>query len=317
MSSLPTYVVITPARNEAQFIELTLNSVVSQSARPLKWIAVSDGSTDGTDQIVQRYVNDYPWIELLRMPERSERHFAGKVHAFNAGYEKLRGLAFDVVVSLDADISFDGDYFAFLLEKLSEDSNLGLVGTPFREASNQSYNYRFTSIEHVSGACQVFRRECFEDIGGYVPVKKGIDHIAVVTARMKGWKTRTFPEKECVHHREMGTAQTGRMAAKFRIGENDYTIGNHPLWELFRTVYQMNKKPYLVGGAAILSGYLSAAVRRVPRPVSPDLVRFCRSEQMQRLGRFLTRQKPSRTTGSAAPAAAPKYHAGNESHRHS
>ena len=139
----------------------------------------------------------------------------------------------------------------------------------------------------------------------------------MVTARMKGWKTRTFPEKECVHHREMGTAQTGRMAAKFRIGENDYTIGNHPLWELFRTVYQMNKKPYLVGGAAILSGYLSAAVRRVPRPVSPDLVRFCRSEQMQRLGRFLTRQKPSRTTGSAAPAAAPKYHAGNESHRHS
>jgi poly-beta-1,6-N-acetyl-D-glucosamine synthase len=176
---------------------------------------------------------------------------------------------------------------------------LGLVGTPFRETSNPSYDYRFTSIEHVSGACQVFRRECFEDIGGYVPVKKGIDHIAVVTARMNGWKTRTFPERECFHHRAMGTAQAGKLAARFRIGENDYTIGNHPLWELFRSAYQTTKKPYILGGAAILAGYVSAAVRREPRPVSPELVRFCRGEQMQRLARFLTKQRASRGESTA------------------
>jgi poly-beta-1,6-N-acetyl-D-glucosamine synthase len=294
MSRLPTYVLITPARNEAAFIELTLKSVVSQTVLPLKWVIVSDGSTDGTDDIVQRYARQYPWIELLRMPERSERHFAGKVHAFNAGYDKVKGLSFEVVVSLDADISFDKDYFAYLLQQLRNDPPLGLVGTPFRETSNQSYNYRFTSIEHVSGACQVFRRECFEDIGGYVPVKKGIDHIAVVTARMKGWKTRTFRERECFHHRAMGTAQAGKLAAKFRIGENDYTIGNHPLWELFRTVYQTTKKPYFFGGAAILFGYVSAAVRHEPRPVSPDLVRFCRREQIQRLACLLNKQRASR-----------------------
>jgi poly-beta-1,6-N-acetyl-D-glucosamine synthase len=299
MSSLPTYVLITPARNEAQFIELTLKSVVSQTVQPLRWIVVSDGSTDGTDEIVQRYAREYPWVELLRMPERTERHFAGKVHAFNAGYDRVKGLSFEVVVSLDADISFDKDYFSFLLQQLENNPSLGLVGTPFRETSNSGYDYRFTSIEHVSGACQVFRRECFEDIGGYVPVKKGIDHIAVVTARMNGWKTRTFPERECFHHRAMGTAQAGKLAARFRIGENDYTIGNHPVWELFRSAYQTTKKPYILGGAAILAGYVSAAVRREPRPVSPELVRFCRGEQMQRLARFLTKQRASRGESTA------------------
>ncbi|HEX3741002.1 MAG TPA: glycosyltransferase family 2 protein [Terriglobales bacterium] len=301
MSSLPTYVLITPARNEAAFIELTLRAVVSQTVLPLKWVVVSDGSTDGTDEMVQRYAREYHWIELLRMPQRTERHFAGKVHAFNAGYSKVKGINFEVVASLDADISFDKDYFSFLLQQLGNDPALGLVGTPFREASSHSYDYRFTSIEHVSGACQVFRRECFEDIGGYVPVRKGIDHIAVVTARMKGWKTRTFPERECFHHRAMGTAEAGKLAARFRIGENDYTIGNHPLWELFRTAYQTTKKPYFFGGVAILFGYISAAVRREPRPVSPELVRFCRSEQILRLARFFTMQRPS-CADSTAPA---------------
>src|SRR5580704_14807720 len=173
MLSLPTYVIVTPARNEAQYIELTLKSVIAQTVRPLKWVIISDGSTDGMDEIVSRYATDYPWIELVRMPERAERHFAGKVRAFNAGYAKVRDAENDIIVSLDADISFEDDYFAFLLEKLSADGALGLVGTPFRELSGETYDYRFVNIEHVSGACQVFRRECFEDIGGYLAVKGG------------------------------------------------------------------------------------------------------------------------------------------------
>ena len=302
MPLLPIYVVITPARDEAQFIELAIKSVIAQTVKPLKWIIVSDGSTDGTDEIVRKYAAEHPWIELVLIPDRRERHFAGKVQAFNAGYSRLKGLDYEVIASLDADISFDEEYFSFLLQQLNKDSKLGLVGTPFREGSNLTYDYRFTSIEHVSGACQVFRRQCFEDIGGYVPVKIGIDHIAVVTARMKGWKTRTFPEKSCFHHREMGTAQGGRLGARFRIGANDYAIGNHPLWESFRTAYQMTKKPYLIGGLAILSGYLWSTIWRPARPVSDELVRFCRSEQIKRLGRFLVRSKESRSaTLSSSP----------------
>lgn len=292
--TLPRYVVITPARNEAQFIELTLQSVVAQTVKPIKWVIVSDGSTDGTDDIVRRYAAEHSWIELLRMPERTERHFAGKVYAFNAGYDRVKSLEFDVVASLDADISFDGGYFSYLLQKLSEDPQRGVVGTPFKEGSNPIYDYRYVSIEHVSGACQVFRRQCFEQIGGYTPVKGGcIDHIAVITARMKGWKTRTFTDRVCLHHRVMGTAQQGLFKSRFKNGAKDYSIGNHPLWELFRTIYQTTRKPYVLGGLAVLSGYLWSAVRRVPRPVSRDLVRFYRSEQMSRLGQIVRKRLPS------------------------
>jgi len=294
MPTLPTYILITPARNEAEFIELTIKSVVAQTIRPIKWIIVSDGSTDGTDGIVCKYAADHPWIELLRMPERGERHFAGKVEAFNAAYSHIRGLQYEVIISLDGDISFDEDYFSFLLHKLAEDPRLGLVGTPFKESSSQSYDYRFVNIEHVSGACQVFRRECFEEIGGYVPVKGGgIDLIAVITARMKGWKTRTFPEKACRHHREMGTAQHGKLRARFKAGAKDYAFGNHPLWEVFRTVRQLAQKPFAIGGLMLLSGYVWALIRGVERPVPSELVAFTRREQMQRLWKFFTGNRVS------------------------
>ena len=282
-----SYVVVTPARNEAEFIELTIKSVLSQTVRPLKWVIVSDGSTDGTDDIVTRYAADTPWLELIRMPERCERDFAGKVRAFNAGYTKMIGLKYDAIVSLDADISFDPDYFSLLLQKLAADPELGLVGTPFQEVSGQIYDYRFVSIEHVSGACQVFRSKCFEQIGGYLPLKGGaIDHIAVIAARMKGWKTRTFTEKSCLHHRPMGTAGRTVLKSRFKLGMKDYSIGNHPIWEFFRTARQMSKPPLLIGGLALGTGYLWALVRSVPRPVSMDMIAFHRQEQMQRLNRF-------------------------------
>jgi len=283
-----SYVLVTPARNEAQFIERTITSVVAQTVRPLTWVIVSDGSTDGTDDIVRRYAAEHPFIELVRMPERQERHFAGKVRAFNAGYARVRHLAYDVIGSLDADVSFVEDYFAFLLGTLAANPALGLVGTPFQ--GRTTYDYRFVSLEHVSGACQLFRRACFEDIGGYVPVKTGgIDHIAVLTARMKGWKTRTFTERVCLHHRELGSAQHGALGTKFRDGVLDYLLGGHPLWELCRTAYQTTRRPRVIGGLTLLAGYTSAMVRRLERPVSRELVAFRRQEQMQRLRTFFSR----------------------------
>ena len=255
MVTLPTYVLITPARDEARFIELTIKSVLSQTVRPLRWVIVSDGSTDGTDEIVGKYAADFPWIELIRMPERRERNFAAKVSAFNAGYAKLRRLDYEVIGNLDGDLSFEDDYFRFLLQKLTENPALGLVGTPFKDSSIHDYDYRFVGIDHVSGCCQLFRRKCFEEIGGYVPVRGGgVDSIAVITARMKGWKTRTFTEKTCLHHRSLGAAQYGLLATRFKQGVKDYSLGSHPVWELFRTFYQMTKKPFIIGGSLLLFG---------------------------------------------------------------
>jgi glycosyltransferase involved in cell wall biosynthesis len=297
------YIIITPARNEAEFIEVTLQSVVSQTVAPAKWIIVSDGSTDGTDDIVRKYSASYPWIDLIRMPDRTERDFAAKVKAFNAGYERIRGLDYDVVVSLDGDISFEPDYMPFLLEKLAADAQLGLVGTPFKELSGDVYDYRFVSLDHVSGACQVFRRKCFEEIGGYKPVKGGsIDHIAVISARMAGWKTRTYPEKTCLHHRKMGTAQRGVLHSKFKLGVKDYTIGNHPAWEIFRVLRQLAVAPRILGGVALGAGFFWATAKRAERPVSREFVKFHRKEQMNRLFRFMRTRGRTTSESVAVPA---------------
>jgi glycosyltransferase involved in cell wall biosynthesis len=288
--TLPAYVLITPARNEAEFIELTLKSMVSQKVRPLKWIVVSDGSTDGTDDIVRKYAADNPWIELVRMPERQERHFAGKVHAFNAGCARVSDLPYDVIGNLDGDVSFDEQYFDFLLRKFVENPQLGVAGTPFREGSFQ-YDYRFTSIEHVSGQCQLFRRKCFEEIGGFVPRKiGGVDLVAVITARMKGWQTRTFPEKPYVHHRQMGTATATVWMTPFKVGRADYLLGSHPLWEFARSIYQTTRPPILLGGTLRFLGFVWAMVSDGEKQVPADFIRFRRKEQMNRLWKLVTRR---------------------------
>ena len=280
-------VLITPARNEAEFIERTIRSVTTQTVRPEKWVIVSDGSTDGTDEIVLRHAADHPWIELVRMPERAERNFAGKVLAFNAGQVRIKDVPHELIGNLDADISFGPDYFEFLLGRFATDPRLGVAGTPFNERG-KTYDYRFVSIEHVSGACQLFRRACFEDIGGYLPMPGGgVDHLAVIKARMHRWKTRTFTERECQHHRSIGTARYSNLARWFAVGRLDYALGGHPLWELFRVVYQTTKQPYGLGGLMILAGYYSAWIRHLDRPIPAELVRFRQWEQMQRLKSFL------------------------------
>ena len=296
---LLTYVLVTPARNEVTFIEQTLKSVVRQTRLPLKWMIVSDGSTDGTDAIVASYAERYSWIELLRMPERQTRHFAAKVHAFNTGYERVCQLPFNCIGSLDADISFEPDYFEFLLGKLSADSRLGLVGTPFREG-NFAYDYRFTNIEHVSGACQLFRRECFEAIGGYRPIQAGgIDLVAVISARQHGWKTRTFTERASEHHRKTQAGKYSGPRAQYRSGYHDHLMGMHPVWQLFRSVYQMGKRPFVIGGTCLLLGYLRAWIARVERPVSQELVTFRREEEMQRLRAFFFGRVQTRDESTA------------------
>ena len=282
-----TYVLITPARNEEVTIEKTIQSVISQTVLPKKWVIVSDGSTDRTDEIVKQHTQQNSWIELVRMPEHLDRQFAAKVNCFNAGYEKVKGLNCDIIGNLDADITFDRDYFEFLMEKFAEDPELGVAGTPFVE-DGKHYDYRFTNIEHVSGACQLFRRKCFEEIGGYIPIKGGgIDWVAVTTARMKGWKTRTFTEKTCLHHRKIGTGNSNALAAWFKQGRKDYFLGNHLLWEVFRTFYQMSKKPYIIGGSFLFFGFSWAGIKRVEKPISKELTEFIRKEQMQRLKNFL------------------------------
>lgn len=282
------YVLITPARNEEAFIKRTLDSMIAQTVLPERWVIVDDGSTDCTVGIVKSYIGRYPWIKLVCLSQRPHRNFAGKVHAFNTGLEQVQALQFEVIGNLDADVSFGPEHFEFLLHKLSEDPTLGVVGTAYNEAGFDSTKDSFEGENSVHGACQLFRLQCFHAIGGYLPNRAGgIDWIAVTTARMKGWKTRNFSQRRFRHHRTMGTAQRSPLGAMFDYGKKDYFLGGSPIWELFRVIYRMTKPPVFVGGLALFSGFCWAALQRMPRPVSRELMRFHRREQMQKLKTIL------------------------------
>jgi len=286
--SYPLYVLITPARNEEAFIEKTIESMIHQTFPPVKWVIVDDGSTDKTPEIISRYLAKHPWIEMVQMPQRRDRSFAAKVHSFNAGYQRVKGLPYEIIGNLDADISFDRDFFAFLIERFAEDPALGVAGTVFREEGYSSETDSFEGQKHVSGQCQLFRKRCFEEIGGYIPHRAGgIDWMAVTTARMMGWKTKSFREKSFFHHRHLGTAERGFLASAFSYGQKDYYLGNHPIWELFRVAYQTTKWPYILTGLAFGLGYCWAFLCRTPRPVSRELMAFHRHEQMVKLKAIL------------------------------
>lgn len=278
------YVLITAARNEEALIENTIRCVAAQTTLPQKWVIVSDGSTDQTDKIVKKYAAQYGWIQLLRTPGHRDYQFAAKVHCLMAAWNEIRTLAFEVIGNLDADITFDPDYMKFLLDKLAGDPRLGVVGTRFAERGRQVYDYKYMNEKHVSGGFQVFRKACFEEIGGYLPMRGGgEDWAAVTSARMKGWRTQSYTEKLFLHHRPMGSTGQSLWSVQFRQGARDYLTGGHPLWQVFRSFFQMSRKPYWIGGVCLMTGYAWAWVRRLERPVPKELILFHRSEQMRRL----------------------------------
>jgi poly-beta-1,6-N-acetyl-D-glucosamine synthase len=279
------YVLITAARNEERVIEKTLTSVAAQTRPPARWVIVDDGSTDATAALVERYAAKYPWIWLVSRPARSDRNFAGKASAVNAALDCLKDLEFEVVGNLDADVSFEPDYMDFVVTKFASDPRLGVAGTPFTEEGGyDSTRDSFEGANYVAGPCQLFRYRCFQQIGGYVANKAGgVDWIAVMTARMMGWNVRAFPEKRFHHHRKMGTAERGVLRSAFSYGEKDYYLGGSPIWQMARVGYRMMKPPFLLGGLALGLGYTWAALRRVKRPVSRELMQFHRRDQLKKL----------------------------------
>jgi hypothetical protein len=175
--------------------------------------------------------------------------FASKALAFNAGYACLAGVEYDIIGSLDADVSFPPDYLEFLLNCQAADRALGVAGTFFKEEGYDSSQDSFEGQAHVAGGCQLFRRECFEEIGGFTPHESGgVDWIAVTTARMKGWKTRAFKQKSFFHHRRLGTAERGTISAMLHSGEKDYYRANTHFRRSFAFCIEWRRnRSYLAG----------------------------------------------------------------------
>jgi len=291
----PDYVVVTPAHNESETITAVMECLAAQSLHPARWVVVDDASTDQTADLVRTAQARFAWIDLICLQRDGDRNFGGKARGFNAGVDHLRDLSFDYIANLDADVTFPPDYFSYLLTCLEADPRLGVVGTPFREDGFEGYDYRFTNSEHVSGACQLFRRACLEEVGGYQFIPSGgIDWVAVTTARMLGWKTRTCPERQLMHHRRIGTGNRHWGNLQLRQGRKDYMLGNGLGWQLLRCLYQVRYRPYVTGALLMMVGYMQYALLRKPRPISARLVEFVRTEHSTRVRALIGRLAGSR-----------------------
>ena len=284
--SRPSYAVVTAAYNEGKYIGKLLESVVFQTVLPTKWVIVSDGSTDDTDEIVQSYVDRYSFVELYRITEDHPRNFTAQVYAINAGFTRLAGVDCEFIGNLDADVSFAPTYFENLLEKLSQNPQLGLAGGCIYEEKNGQFEVRQgNSLTSVAHAVQLFRRECLEALGGgYKPFSwGGADTHAEVSLRMLGWRVQSISELKVFHHRPTGGG-SGSWRYLFKGGVMDFYIGTHPLFEIFRLAHRLCGKPYVVSSLTRLAGFLWGYCGGAKREVSPEFMRFLRQEEMRRLG---------------------------------
>ena len=276
------YALVTPAKNEEEYIEKTLNSVVTQTILPRQWVIVSDGSTDRTDEIALRYAELHDFIQLVR--RESHGHcFASKVHAFRTGYGELHNIAYDFIGNLDADIELPNDYYERLLASFSDDETLGLAGGTQSDLHNGRFvKIRFNELD-IGGGYQLFRRACYEDIGGYLPLEMGCeDTVAGAMARYRGWRVRAFPDIVVRHYRPTGTAQGNVFRTGFRAGKSRYLIGYHPLFECVKLM-RVGHPIKMVHNLCELAGFASAALRGYKRQIPDAVVDYLQAEQLGRL----------------------------------
>ncbi len=281
-----SYVLVTAAYNEGGFIENTIRSVIAQEVPPAKWVIVSDGSTDNTDEIVKRYAAQHTFIQLYRITEDHPRNFAAQVNAINAGMAQLKSIDYEFIGNMDADVTMDPSYFKLLLGKFKSDPKLGLGGGMIYEqdVDGKFKSRKTNSRTSVAHACQLFRKECFASVGGeYIALPYGgPDTYAETTARMKGWHVESFEDLIMFHHRPTGSAG-GLLKSCFRQGKMDYSLGALPLFEILKLASRVWVKPYLLGSVVRFAGFVHSYFKREQRAVPNEFMSYLRKEQRLRL----------------------------------
>jgi biofilm PGA synthesis N-glycosyltransferase PgaC len=276
------YVIITPAHNEESFIRFTLDSVVAQTVKPDQWIIVDDGSTDDTAQIIQEYVEHYVWIKQVTLPVAGSRELGARVvRVFYEGY-KLIEADYDFIVKLDGDLSFAPDYFERLLEKFAEDSRLGIAGGVLYIPVGNQWQLEKVPVDHVRGATKVYRKACFDEIGG-LPLVNGWDGIDEWRAQMKGWITHSYNEL-IVHHLRPTGASYGKWGGYSKEGEDAFFLGYPWLVILARSLYRgLSESPLLVRGTGIFWGYLKSWLACKPQLDDAEVMAYIRRKEMRRI----------------------------------
>ncbi len=284
----PKYILLTAARDEEDYIEKCLRSVLNQTVLPREWVIVDDASRDATYKIVELFARKAPFINLLSVKNASVRNFGSKALAINFAYENLRTKNHEYVGVLDADVSFQPDYYEKVFLEFGNNPELGIGGGREIDFSNGMYiptsNSRLWS---VSGPVQLFRRQCFEQIGGYMQLPRGgVDAVAEVMARMNGWRVQTFENVEYLHHRAACSGNQSILAANFRIGIREYAYGTHPLFEIGKSMSRIKNRPFIIGALVRLAGYIYACLSNQTVDIPEAVLKYTRKEQMKRLLSF-------------------------------
>lgn len=278
-------VLISPVRNEEEYIAKTVESMVNQTLKPVEWLIVDDGSTDGTSEILEKAAQEHDWIHIERKPDRGVRSVGpGVVEAFYYGYERLHHQDYDFIGKMDGDIKFGPQYFETLLKFFHEDRYLGAAsGKPFLEEEGTLVKERM-SDEMVAGQINFYRRQCFDDIGGFVR-EVHWDGIAYHRARMKGWRTRSMehPDLNFIHQRLMGSSHQNIYHGRLRWGKGQYFMGTHPLYIFAIGVYRLLERPFIIGGILIVVGYFKAMLESMPRYEDAEFRKSLHAWQMARL----------------------------------
>lgn len=273
------YIVVTAVKNEDRFIGETLSSMAAQSVKPAEWVIVNDGSTDSTPRIVKGYAKKNPWIRLVDADVSRRARGGHLVRLFCLGFSKVQTRDFDFIVKLDGDLSFEPGFFERAFSHLAQNPRLGITSGISYICSGGKLVEEKSARGHTLGACKVYRRECFEEIGGLVQAM-GWDGIDEIKARMKGWEAAPVPELRVIHLRPEGKA-TGAFASGKERGRGSYFMGYHPLFFAFRAARNIVRSP--LDAAGMITGYLSSALSGSNRIDDPEFIRFLRTNQLRKL----------------------------------
>jgi len=278
------YILITSAHNEAGLIGNTIKSVLDQQIKPVEWIIIDDGSSDNTSEVVAEFAANNSFIKLFNKRADLNRDFSSKVKAIHLAVSRITTLDYDYLGILDADITFSSTYYASVISKFENREKLGIVGGVIYDLVDGKTIPLYLHPNITRGAVQFFKRECFEEIGGILPLKYGgEDSAACFSARLKGWEVENFEDLVGYHHRLAGTADRGIYKARFREGFVEYHLGYHPLFEFVKGISRYKERPMIVGSIVRFSGFWWANLKREKRSISRDLVKFIRKEQINRI----------------------------------
>lgn len=276
------YVIVTPVRDEEKHIESTIQSVVGQTIVPVEWAIVDDGSSDKTAEIVGRYAASTPWMHLVQRQNRGARKSGGGViEAFYDGYKTIQSSDWEFIVKLDGDLTFSSDYFERCFRHFEDDPKLGVGGGDIYHELNGTTKVESNPKFHVRGATKIYRRACWEAIGGLLKAP-GWDTIDEVKANMLGWTSYSFDELHLIHHRLTGTAD-GLLRDRIKHGLACYISGYHPLFVAASCVKRLMQKPYITGSVAMCYGFLKGYWTHVPQVKDTQLIKYLRTQQLRRL----------------------------------